>query len=189
MSRTMTSDRPRYVPVQGHLLLTQPFRPSYLALLPSSVLFSRRRIVTSRYALTVFTILALAGRGDAVLVVSPPALAAAPLGVVATPGTNLVQNGGAESGDRSDTGWDAVTIPGWQIVSGLPSVIGYGTKSFIAASSKRPSSSGHQLFVGGAGGPAVMSQRIALRAAGSSAINGSTFTLLRGARWSDSPER
>ena len=108
---------------------------------------------------------------------SPPALAATTSGVVAAPGTNLVQNGGAESGDRSDTGWDAVTIPGWQIVSGLPSVIGYGTKSFITSSSKRPTSSGQQLFVGGAGGPAVLSQRIALRAAGESATSGAKFTL------------
>jgi hypothetical protein len=140
------------------------------------VLFSRRRIATPQYALILFTLLALAG-GTLMFSASPPALAATTSGVVAAPGTNLVQNGGAESGDRSDTGWDAVTIPGWQIVSGLPSVIGYGTKSFITASSKRPTSSGQQLFVGGAGGPAVLSQRIALRAAGESATSGAKFTL------------
>jgi Phosphoesterase family len=121
-------------------------------------------------------LLALAG-GTLLFSGSPTALAATTSGVAATPGTNLVQNGGAETGDRSDTGWDAVTIPGWQIVTGLPSVIGYGTKSFIAATSKRPSSSGNQLFVGGAGGPAVLSQRVALLAAGGTAISGSTFTL------------
>jgi hypothetical protein len=124
----------------------------------------------------LFALVALAG-GTLLFSASPPALAATTAGAVATPGTNLVQNGGAETGDRSDTGWDAVTIPGWQIASGLPSVIGYGTKDFIAASSTRPPSSGQQLFVGGAGGPAVLTQRVALDAAGSSTLSGSTFTL------------
>ena len=95
----------------------------------------------------------------------------------ATAGTNLVENGGAQVGARSDTGYDAVTIPGWQIVSGLPSVIGYDTKGFITKKNARPSSSGSQLFIGGAGGPAVLSQRIALQGAGGAALSGSTFTL------------
>ena len=80
----------------------------------------------------MFTLMALAG-GTLLLASSPPALAATTAGAIATAGTNLIQNGGAETGDRSDTGWDAVTIPGWQIVSGLPSVIGYGTKNFVGS--------------------------------------------------------
>ncbi|HEY1762390.1 MAG TPA: alkaline phosphatase family protein [Acidimicrobiales bacterium] len=138
--------------------------------------FSRRCVSTPQYALILVTLLALAG-GTPLFSGSPAAFAATTSAVVAAPGTNLVQNGGAESGGRSDTGWDAVTIPGWQIVSGLPSVIGYGTKSFIASSGERPPSSGQQLFVGGAGGPAVLSQRVALHAAGDSEIGGATFNL------------
>ncbi len=88
-----------------------------------------------------------------------------------------MQNGGAESGDRTDTGWDAVTIPGWKIASGLPSVIGYGTKGFIASGSHRPPSSGRQLFVGGAGGPAELSQRVALDPVAGTALTDATFKL------------
>jgi hypothetical protein len=96
---------------------------------------------------------------------------------VALAGTNLLQNGGAQTGDASDTGYDAVTIPGWQIVSGLPSVIHYGTKGFITTQAHRPSSSGTQLFVGGAGGPAVLSQRVALRGSDRATLANATFTL------------
>ena len=49
-----------------------------------------------------------------------PAGASAPLAPI---GSNLIRNGSAELGDASGTGYDAVTIPGWQVVSGLPSVI------------------------------------------------------------------
>lgn len=39
---------------------------------------------------------------------------------VARPGTNLLRNSNGTAGDTSVQGWDAVTIPGWQIQSGLP---------------------------------------------------------------------
>jgi hypothetical protein len=45
-----------------------------------------------------------------------PALAAA---TQAAPGTNLLLNANATVGDASAQGWDAVTIPGWQITGGL----------------------------------------------------------------------
>lgn len=118
--------------------------------------------------------------GSIVLLPQPPVASAASTSgtsAKATPGTNLVQNGGAQVGDRSDTGYDAVTIPGWQIVSGLPSVIGYETTGFITSTSPHPPSSGSQLFIGGAGGPAVLSQRVPLKAASGSTLSGSTYTL------------
>jgi hypothetical protein len=42
---------------------------------------------------------------------------------VAGPGTNLLLNPGAQAGAASAEGWDAVTIPGWQVSSGLPTVV------------------------------------------------------------------
>lgn len=42
---------------------------------------------------------------------------------VARPGTNLLRNSDGIAGDTSVQGRYAVTIPGWQIQSGLPTVI------------------------------------------------------------------
>jgi hypothetical protein len=92
-------------------------------------------------------------------------------------GTNLLLNGGAETGDVTETGYDAVTIPGWQVVAGLPSVIDYGLHDFLSSTSRRPASSGHQLFVGGAGGPATLSQRVSLTSASGASLTGARFTL------------
>src|SRR5215469_821407 len=41
----------------------------------------------------------------------------------AAPGTNLLLNPGAQTGAASRNGWDAVTIPGWQVISGLPTTV------------------------------------------------------------------
>ena len=92
-----------------------------------------------------------------------PAGARAPLAPI---GSNLIRNGSAELGDASGTGYDAVTIPGWQVVSGLPSVINYGTPGFFGKGDRRPSSSGRHLFIGGAGGPATLAQRVQVRLPG-----------------------
>jgi YVTN family beta-propeller protein len=73
---------------------------------------------------------------------------------------NLLVNPGAEAGAFSVQGWDAVTIPGWRVVAGLPTVVRYGTRGFPAAAGGR----GRQLFAGGAGGSARLSQVVALRA-------------------------
>jgi YVTN family beta-propeller protein len=81
------------------------------------------------------------------------ALVAAPAG--ATTAVNLLRNAGAESGAVSLHGWDAVTIPGWSIAAGLPTVVRYGDRGFP------PGHSG-QLFAGGAGGTARLVQTVAL---------------------------
>ena len=83
----------------------------------------------------------------------------------APPGGNLLLNPGAGAGDVSRLGWDAVTIPGWQIRQGLPTVVSYGTKGFPGATGARPPGHPGRLFAGGAGGTAVLTQQVPLRTA------------------------
>ncbi|HTR93425.1 MAG TPA: alkaline phosphatase family protein [Trebonia sp.] len=79
-------------------------------------------------------------------------------------GTNLLLNPKATVGDASAQGWDAVTIPGWQVQAGLPTVVRYGTPGFprLPTAAKWPSAGG-RLFAGGAGGTASLVQVIPLR--------------------------
>ncbi len=118
------------------------------------------------------------GRAAATAPQSPMAgatpAAMAPVATAAA-GTNLVRNPGAETGARSVHGWDAVTIPGWQVTRGLPTVVRYGTKGFPAGGG---AGRGRQLFVGGAGGTARLRQRIPLRTgSGGSLGTGVTYDL------------
>jgi YVTN family beta-propeller protein len=85
--------------------------------------------------------------------------------LVARPGTNLILNPGAQVGAFSAQGWDAVTIPGWQIVTGLPTVVRYGTRHFPPPTGRGPAVRSGQLFAGGAGGTARLRQVISLRSA------------------------
>ena len=98
------------------------------------------------------------------LVVGAPVVASAGLGAsAASPaGANLLANPSAETGAFSVQGWDAVTIPGWRVAAGLPTVVRYGTRGFPATSHGQ----GRQLFVGGAGGNARLTRVVALRAPG-----------------------
>ncbi len=97
-------------------------------------------------------------------------VAGAPAGAVARAvpravtraGANLLVNPSAEAGAFSVQGWDAVTIPGWRVTAGLPTVVRYGTPGFPVASGGR----GRQLFTGGAGGSARLTQVVSLRAPG-----------------------
>ena len=75
----------------------------------------------------------------------------------AATGQNLLRNPGAEAGAASAQGWDAVTIPGWSVDNGLPTVVSYGTSGF-------PKGPAGRLFVGGAGGTARLTQIVALGA-------------------------
>ncbi len=78
------------------------------------------------------------------------------------PGTDLLLNPGAQVGNASARGWDAVTIPSWQIVSGLPTVVRYGTGHFPPATGRGPAVKTGQMFVGGAGGTAKLRQVVPL---------------------------
>jgi Phosphoesterase family len=85
-------------------------------------------------------------------------------------GSNLLVNGGAESGSPSQSGYDAVTIPGWTISAGLPTTPAYrGVPGSLVPSlfpgifTPGPPSRGNAFFAGGAGGTSVLSQEIPLR--------------------------
>jgi YVTN family beta-propeller protein len=91
-------------------------------------------------------------------VLSQPAGAAAQ---VAAGSGNLLVNPNATAGSVSVQGWDAVTIPGWQVAAGLPTVVRYGTSGFPRAAGTWPASRG-QVFAGGAGGTARLTQSLSL---------------------------
>ncbi len=105
-------------------------------------------------------------------------LAAAPVSAsVPTPrpaeaprGTNLLLNSSAEAGNASAEGYDAVTIPGWQVLSGLPTVVNYGEPGFASSHDPGPPRRGRKLFVGGAGGTAELLQVIPVRLAGGRSV-------------------
>jgi hypothetical protein len=89
--------------------------------------------------------------------------------------TNLLLNRGAVAGAASAQGWDAVTIPAWQIDAGLPTVVRYGTKGFPPSSENHDGAKADQLFAGGAGGTAKLGQLVPIRLAharsGASPVN------------------
>ncbi len=76
-------------------------------------------------------------------------------------GPDLLLNGDASAGAVSVQGWDAVTIPGWRVLSGLPTVVRYGTPGFARAGAR--SARPPRLFAGGAGGTARLEQTVSLR--------------------------
>ena len=86
---------------------------------------------------------------------------------MARPGTNLLLNPDGTAGDTSAQGWDAVTIPGWTIQAGLPTVVRYATTGFPRAT-RTPKDPGN-LFVGGAGGTATLVQTLPVKLGPSSA--------------------
>jgi YVTN family beta-propeller protein len=97
---------------------------------------------------------------------------------VAVPGANLLLNPGAQAGAASAQGWDAVTIPGWQVSSGLPTVVPYGAPHLARATGQWPAVHGGSLFAGGAGGIARLTQAVSLRqAAGPPVANGTRYRL------------
>ncbi len=108
--------------------------------------------------------------GLAVAVCAIAILGAAAGSAGAATAVNLLRNAGAETGAASIHGWDAVTIPGWGVAAGLPTVVGYGDHGF-------PQGHG-QLFVGGAGGTARLVQSVVLeRPGGGRLAPGTTYAL------------
>ena len=143
----------------------------------------RLGLATALAALVCCTAAVVGGPGTA-LAVSAGGLRVSPAGrspervranhSAARPGANLLANPGAQAGAASARGWDSVTIPGWQVASGLPTVVRYGTAHFPAATGKSPALPGGQLFAGGAGGTARLRQAVPLRSAAGSPVPGGT---------------
>lgn len=96
------------------------------------------------------------------------------VGVPATARANLLRNPGAEAGATSAHGWDSVTIPGWRVASGLPTVVPYGTRGFPSARGHGGRANHRQLFAGGAGGSARLVQWVELRRPGGGAVAAGT---------------
>src|ERR1700733_8203933 len=114
----------------------------------------------------------------ALIGLAPVAVGGATARAAGSAGPNLLLNPGAETGAFSVQGWDAVTIPGWRITSGLPTVVRYGTRGFADVPPGERPGSGRQLFAGGAGGTARLSQTISLRTPrGRLAPTGTRYTL------------
>ena len=67
---------------------------------------------------------------------------------------NLLVNPNATAGDVSAQGWDAVTIPGWQVAAGLPTVVRYGTLGFPRAEGASPPAAARSSPAAPAGPPA-----------------------------------
>jgi YVTN family beta-propeller protein len=128
----------------------------------------RAASITATMAICASLLTAVTGAGaaPAVAAASVSAQAIAPATApAAPPGSNLLLNPGAAAGDTSKLGWDAVTIPGWQVSQGLPTVVSYGTRRFPGASGAQPPGHPARLFAGGAGGTAVLTQQVPLRTA------------------------
>ena len=88
---------------------------------------------------------------------------------------NLLLNPNATAGDVSAQGWDAVTIPGWQVTAGLPTVVRYGTPGFPKAAGAWPAKRG-RVFAGGAGGTARLTQSLSLlQPSGRTASSGTRY--------------
>ncbi|HEY7014592.1 MAG TPA: alkaline phosphatase family protein [Streptosporangiaceae bacterium] len=130
------------------------------------------------------SLLAAAAVGAATLLAAASPSAAAPghraqAGWRPVPaGANLLANAGAETGAASKQGWDEVTIPGWQVSRGLPTVVGYGTAGFPGRADAGTAGRARKLFAGGAGGTAALTQQLPLRTpAGQPLPAGTRFSL------------
>ena len=121
----------------------------------------RAASITAAMAICASTLMAAAATGGATAAAATTRTAT----TTAPAGSNLLLNPGAGAGDTSRLGWDAVTIPGWQVSQGLPTVVSYGTKGFPGHSGAQPAGHPARLFAGGAGGTAVLTQQVPLRPA------------------------
>jgi YVTN family beta-propeller protein len=104
------------------------------------------------------------------LAVCALAYAGAGVGMPAAAHANLLRNPGAETGAASAQGWDSVTIPGWKVSEGLPTVVRYGTRGFPAVSRRARDTNHRKLFAGGPGGTARLVQWVGLRAPGGATV-------------------
>ncbi len=117
-----------------------------------------------------------------------PAPAVVPARAVApVDGANLLLNPGADIGDCSASGYDAMTMPGWTVTAGSPDAICNGTAGFLPADPAR----GRAYFAGGATGDARMIQRVDVSSASAAIDRGGARFDLSGALggWSAQNDR
>jgi YVTN family beta-propeller protein len=134
-----------------------------------------RRSASTASPPTVITARAFALAAGAIACATTGALVAPAAGaaVPAADRANLLRNPGAEAGAASAQGWDSVTVPGWTVARGLPTVVRYGTSGFPAATRRARG----QMFAGGPGGSVRLLQRVRLPAPGPGAVGGRPYVL------------
>lgn len=109
----------------------------------------RGRRAASILAAGAVCLAALAVAAGPARAATPGLAAPAPAGPDAPAGSNLLVNPGAMTGAVSQQGWDAVTIPGWQVRQGLPTVVRYGTPGFPGRADAGTQGRGQRLFASG----------------------------------------
>ncbi|KDN87402.1 hypothetical protein [Kitasatospora cheerisanensis] len=78
---------------------------------------------------------------------------------------NLIVNGDAECADASVSGYDAVTLPGWQ-AAGVPTAVAYGAPNgFPSSGTAGPGNRGGAFFSGGPVGSSTLTQTADVSAA------------------------
>jgi YVTN family beta-propeller protein len=137
----------------------------------------RAYVLTAMLALAATLAMSLPAAAAPVSRVAAPVSGVAASASAVSAGGNLLGNPRGTTGDVSAQGWDEVTIPGWQVSAGLPTVVRYGTPGFPAAAGTWPASRG-RIFAGGAGGTARLVQNIPLRLpSGQPAPRGTNYRL------------
>ena len=115
---------------------------------------TRRILIASTAALTLLA-------GALSVATAHPAQAA-------TTSANLLVDAGAENAAQcSSDGLDAMTMPGWTIVSGDPNAVCYGASGYPTASTPGSPNRGGQFFAGGATGNSDLAQNIDVSSAAS----------------------
>jgi Phosphoesterase family len=91
--------------------------------------------------------------------------AATPAARLAAAGTNLLVNPDAETGLCTQSGYDAMTVPGWTVTAGSPDSVCYGAIGFPKAGVPGPPDRGRAFFSGGATGDGTMTQTLSVASA------------------------
>lgn len=117
----------------------------------------------------------------AALVTAAFVIALGPLAPQATAATsgNLILNPGAETGECSVDGQEAVTLPGWTITNGTPTIVCYGSPGgYPTSTTPGPTNRGNAFFAGGATGSSTMEQSVDVSSAASAIdAGGVTYSL------------
>jgi Phosphoesterase family len=131
--------------------------PSRIAAPPGATPPSARPDANSTHAAAPRAALANSAPAKATPPKAAPAIAAA--------GTNLLVNPDAETGLCTQSGYDAMTVPGWSVTAGSPDSVCYGAIGFPKADVPGPPDRGRAFFSGGATGDGAMTQTLSVASA------------------------